>query len=78
VKLILSDPKKFREFAAWECIGQHFLADLRESVAKFQEWINDSKDQKLEGKLDIRCAAFIPLTVLSIDPDASHAQLVLS
>ena len=78
VKLLVSDPNKFKEFAAWQCVGQNFLADLQESVANFKEWISDSTAQKLEGKLDIRCAEFIPLTVIAIDPDASHAQIVLT
>lgn len=78
VKILISNPNKHRDFAAWRLIASSYLDDLKKSVAHFESWKRDARKRMLRGKLEIRMTDFIALTIGCIDPDSNEAQMVLT
>ncbi len=78
VRILVSNPRKHRDFAAWRLVGSDYLTDLQRSTRNFWGWIAEAKKQKLEGQLSIRLASFIALNVLGVDADTSNGQLVVT
>lgn len=78
VRILISNPKKHRDFAAWKLIGASYLDDLKKSVSHFESWLREARKRRLRGNLEIKMTNFIALTVGCIDPDSSEAQMVLT
>ena len=77
VRLLISDPAHRKKFAGWKLVGETYLVDLNHSVMNFRKWLRDAKKQKLKGRLEIKLAHFVALTITCIDPKLADGQMVI-
>lgn len=78
VRLLLSDPSKPRNLRSWANVGASYLDDLRQSVREFGALIRLARNRKIAGKLDVRIAPFVSVTMVCVDAESSDAQLVIT
>jgi hypothetical protein len=78
VRILVSNPRKHADYAAWGLVGPTFLKDLKHSIHEFLGWMAEAKKQGVTDKLDIRLAPFVALNVLGIDANSSDGQLVVT